>query len=71
MSTLKEAIRDQALALGFHAVGFAAPEVTRSAKDRLAEFLSSGSHGDMGWMAAKADRRADPKVLWPEAKAVS
>jgi epoxyqueuosine reductase len=26
--------------------------------------------GDMGWMAANAERRADPKILWSDAKSV-
>ncbi len=70
MTTLQDAIRDKALALGFDAVGFAAPETTAAAKEGLADYLGKGHQGDMGWMAAKADRRADPKVLWPEAKTV-
>src|SRR5690606_39060238 len=27
-------------------------------------------HGDMDWLAAHADRRIDPGVLWPDARAV-
>ncbi len=27
-------------------------------------------HGDMHWMAAKADRRADPRALWPDVRSV-
>ncbi len=34
----------------------------------MREFLDAGRHGDMDWMATTADRRADPNVLWPEAK---
>ena len=36
----------------------------------LREFLAAGRHGGMGWMAARADERADPRVLWPEAMSV-
>jgi len=64
------AIRDKALSLGFDAVGFAAPELSAAAKQGLAEYLARGYHGDMGWLAEKADRRADPRVLWPEARGV-
>jgi epoxyqueuosine reductase len=32
----------------------------------LRAFLNQGRHGDMGWMEAHADRRADPRQLWPE-----
>lgn len=67
---IKQAIRDRALGLGFDAVGFAAPEVGETAKAELTEFLARGLHGDMGWLAANAERRAEPKVLWPAARSV-
>ncbi len=66
----REAIRERALARGFDAVGFAPPALGAAAKGDLAAFLDRGFHGDMGWMADKADRRADPGVLWPEVKSV-
>ncbi len=66
----REAIREQALSLGFDAVGFAAPELGPNTGDRLREFLGAGQHGDMDWLAAKAARRADTKVLWPEVRSV-
>lgn len=70
--TVREEIRDRALVLGFDAVGFAAAddEGVRTAGLRLKEFLSQGRHGDMGWLAEKADRRVGPQSLWPEARSV-
>src|SRR5262245_47348132 len=68
MASTRDLIRDQALALGFDAVGFAPAATTPQAKAWLADFVASGLHGDMGWLADTADRRADPAVLWPEAK---
>jgi len=67
---MRARIRNQALALGFDAVGFAAPGATRAAAERLRRFLALGRHGDMGWLAAKAERRAAPDALWPAAKSV-
>lgn len=67
---MRGAIRAQALALGFNAVGFAAPELPAGAAAGLQEFILSGHHGDMGWMAEKMDRRADPKAIWPEVKSI-
>ena len=64
------AIRAEALALGFDAVGVAPASTSEAAKRRLGEFLSRGWHGDMGWMADTAERRADPNRLWPEARSV-
>ena len=66
----KEAIRDQALALGFDAVGFAPAQAAAQAKADLQSYLAQGHHGDMGWMAETEARRADPQVLWPDAKSV-
>jgi epoxyqueuosine reductase len=65
-----ETIRAKALALGFDAVGFASADLGPQARDRLMDFLAEGRHGDMGWMADRAEQRADPRVLWPQARSV-
>jgi epoxyqueuosine reductase len=67
---IRQAIRTEALARGFDAVGFAAAELAESARTNLAEFLHRGYHGDMTWMAANAERRGDPQTLWREARSV-
>jgi len=69
-STLKDEIRDRALALGFDAVGFARAEVAPEARREFLAFLAEGCHGDMDWLARNAERRADPQTLWPEARSV-
>jgi epoxyqueuosine reductase len=66
----KDRIRDKALALGFHAVGFAPAALGPEARERLAAFLTAGQHGDMGWLADRAGQRAHPQALWPEARSV-
>ncbi len=66
----RSAIRDKALTLGFDAVGFARAELAPAAREGLAGFLAAGYHGEMGWMAEKADRRGDPRTLWPQARSV-
>ena len=66
----KSAIRERALALGFDAVGFAAASLGTEARAHLSDYLARGYHGDMGWLAARADERAEPRALWPEAKTV-
>src|SRR4051812_12656152 len=68
--SLRDAIRNKALELGFDAVGFAKAELASDAQDNLKAFIAQGLHGEMDWMPAKADRRGDPKVLWPDAKSV-
>jgi epoxyqueuosine reductase len=67
---IREAIRDRALAAGFDAVGFAEARLDETARTGLREFLDRGYHGDMGWLVGTAERRGDPRVLWPEAKSV-
>jgi len=67
---LKSAIRTRATSLGFDAVGFARAAMPEVAQHGLREYLAAGHHGGMDWMAARADERADPAVLWPEAVSV-
>ncbi|MCG8545083.1 MAG: tRNA epoxyqueuosine(34) reductase QueG, partial [Alphaproteobacteria bacterium] len=66
----RTAIRDRALAEGFDAVGFAAADLGEQVRDDLADYILQGYHGDMGWLATKADRRSAPTALWPEARSV-
>ncbi|HVM84450.1 MAG TPA: tRNA epoxyqueuosine(34) reductase QueG [Candidatus Binatia bacterium] len=73
MSTTREiqdSIRTKALELGFDAVGFARAELATEARENLRAFIAQGLHGEMDWMPAKAERRGDPQVLWPEARSV-
>jgi epoxyqueuosine reductase len=63
-------IRDRALELGFDAVGFCRAELGPEARTRLADFLAAGQHGDMGWLARRADQRSHPQSLWPAARSV-
>jgi len=48
----------------------ARPDAIPLAAERLRAFLAEGAHGDMDWMAAKADRRGDPRTLWPDVRSV-
>ena len=66
----KALIRDRAFALGFHAVGFGPATLGAEARERLMAFLQAGQHGEMGWLAARAEQRAEPMALWPEARSV-
>lgn len=69
-SSLKDAIRARALAEGFDSVGFASPRLPPNAADDLKHFLKQGLHGDMVWMIANVERRADPNELWDAAQSV-
>ena len=63
-------IRDRALALGFHAVGFAPASLAPEARDRLGAFVAAGRHGDMGWLSERQAERSHPQALWPDARSV-
>ncbi len=63
-------IREHARALGFVAVGFAAAAPAAETASNLERYLAAGHHGDMDWMARHADRRADPRALWPSVRTV-
>ena len=60
---IKQSLIARAQALGFDAVGVTVPDALGLAPERLREFLAGGGHGDMAWLAEKADRRADPAAL--------
>jgi len=70
VTDVKKAIRDRALRLGFDAIGFCRAELGPEARERLAAFLATGQHGDMGWLAARAEQRSHPRALWAEARSV-
>ena len=67
---LKEALLQEALALGFQSLRVTTPDAIADAGRHLAEFLDAGRHGDMAWLATSAGRRGHPRVLWPEARSV-
>jgi epoxyqueuosine reductase len=67
---LKRALIEATHEHGFDAVGVTRPDAVPLAKERLARFLADGAHGDMDWMQATAERRGDPRALWPEVRSV-
>jgi epoxyqueuosine reductase len=69
-AALKQKLAHQALALGFDCVGVADPAAIADAAKYFRSFLESGAHGDMDWLAARPERRTDPRVLWPDVRSV-
>jgi epoxyqueuosine reductase len=51
-------------------VGIARPDAIPQAQERLLRFLAEGAHGDMDWMATTAERRGDPRALWPDVRSI-
>ncbi len=66
----KAEIVRRARAEGFDVVRFAPAAAPTQAPERLGAFLADGRQGTMDWLERNADRRGDPKVLWPAAKSV-
>ena len=70
LSDLKHALLTEARAAGFAKMGICRPDAIPEAGARLADFVADGRHGQMGWMAERMTWRADPSVLWRDAKSV-
>ncbi|HTN98940.1 MAG TPA: tRNA epoxyqueuosine(34) reductase QueG, partial [Nordella sp.] len=68
MTPLEDRLRRKAREEGFAALRIADPAGAAPAGQRLQEFLGFGREGDMEWLKETAARRADPRVLWPEAR---
>jgi len=69
-SALKEALVATARRHGFDVLGVTRPDAAPQAKARLERFLAEGQHGDMEWMARTAERRGDPRALWPQVRSI-
>lgn len=67
---MKRAFVERARALGFDAVRIARPDAIPLAPERLRAWLAEGHHGSMDWMEETAERRSDPRTLWPEVRSV-
>jgi epoxyqueuosine reductase len=65
---IEDRIRAEAAALGFVVCGFATADTGALAGERLHAWLAEGAHGEMDWMETRAEQRAGPTALWPEAK---
>jgi len=65
---LAEAIKREARALGFDAIGIAAvaqSSLPSTLSQRLHNWLQRGYHGTMAWMARDVSRRTDPHIVLP------
>ena len=70
MASLEQRIFDKAMELGFVACGFARADAADRAGNELKAWVEAGNHGEMGWIEDRADQRASPNGLWPEARSV-
>lgn len=69
-TAIKFALTEEARARGFDACGIVKPDAAPELKMRLEDYLASGAHGDMTWLAASADRRVSPLTMWPDVRSI-
>ena len=69
-NSISDDIRVRAKAEGFDVIRFADARANPDNAARLSAFLNAGHHGDMDWMENRANWRADPQCMWPDARSV-
>ncbi|PXW76404.1 epoxyqueuosine reductase [Blastomonas natatoria] len=67
---LEAEIAAEAARLGFADCGFAPAVLGPQNALRFQQWLDQGFHGDMLWMEARADQRAEPRALWSDVRSV-
>jgi epoxyqueuosine reductase len=68
--TLTQRLKQEAERLGFVACGVTCEVDAPLPGERLHQWLGDGAHGEMAWMAARADWRQSPRALWPDVRSV-
>ncbi|PCJ44556.1 MAG: tRNA epoxyqueuosine(34) reductase QueG [Alphaproteobacteria bacterium] len=68
--TQKDHIIKAAQDAGFDLIRMTTPGGLKSNADHFLEFIDLDRHGDMLWMAQKADRRSNPRTLWPDVRSI-
>ena len=63
-------IKERARAEGFTKVGIVGAASLDEEGRRLKEWLARGYHGTMSWMARDAEKRANPREIFPAARSV-
>lgn len=61
-------IRQKAISNGFDSCGFTSARLPEITKNRLANFVDAGYHGEMRWLDETKDRRSSPDNMWDEAQ---
>jgi epoxyqueuosine reductase len=68
--SLKTLLTREAKTLGFDCAGVTGPGAIADAAGHFRAFLEAGAHGDMDWLAARPERRTDPRGLWAGVRSV-
>ena len=68
--SLTAQIKEKALEIGFHKVGIVRAETLQIEGERLKKWLDKGFHAEMRWMEREPEKRADPRLIFPDAKSI-
>lgn len=70
MASLSDKIKQKALEIGFHKIGIVRAAPLEEEKEFLDEWLEKKYHGEMLWMEREPEKRANPNLLFPEARSI-
>jgi epoxyqueuosine reductase len=70
MLSLTGKIKQKASEIGIHKIGIVRAEPLTDEKKYLETWLEKGFHAEMRWMEREPEKRADPTILFLEAKSV-
>ena len=70
MTSLTNRIKAKAIELGFQKIGIARAEALEPEGTRLKGWLGRSYHGEMAWIEREPEKRADPRLILPNAKSV-
>ncbi|MCD9185837.1 MAG: tRNA epoxyqueuosine(34) reductase QueG [Pyrinomonadaceae bacterium] len=70
MRDFSEKLKNKALEIGFHKIGIVSAEPLREERENLEDWLKNGFQAEMAWIEREPEKRADPKMIFPEAKSV-
>jgi epoxyqueuosine reductase len=70
VNSFSDQIKQKASEIGFHKIGIVRAEFLAEEGKHLKEWLAENYHGEMQWLEREPEKRADPKLLFPEAKSI-
>ncbi len=70
MKIFTKQIKQKAQNIGFHKIGIVRAETLETESEKLKEWLEKDFHGEMLWMEREPEKRANPKLIFPDAKTV-
>ena len=70
MLSLSQRIKNVAREIGFEKVGIVRAEPLETEGKHLRDWLDRNFHGEMSWLEREPGKRADPTVLFPDARSI-